>query len=66
MKFFKFLLSVVKWGVWFGVSLFIASSILYFLNDGDINMTNLVALWIVVFLPPVVIKIRKIKKQIVR
>lgn len=66
MKFFKFLFSIVKWGVWFAVSLFIASSILYFLNDGDINMANAVALWIVVFLPPVVIKIRSIRKQILR
>jgi L-asparagine transporter-like permease len=67
MKFFKFLFSIAKWIIWLGLSLIIAVLITLALNhgDSDINLTILLGLWIIIFLPTLVIKMRKIRKNLV-
>lgn len=62
----KIIFEALKWLAWFILSFVIASIILYSLTgaNDNINPTNLVALWIVLFIPFLVIKMRKIRKYI--
>lgn len=68
MKFLRLLFSIIKWIAWFFLSLIIAITINWIFTGGnsEARLTVIVGLWILILLPSVVMKIRKIKKQILR